>query len=122
MEKRVKTIVVDLDGTILDWPEGGWKGWKVFGEPITEMVEILRKIKKEGKFRIMIHTCRINEEVCGKFSIPQSEKLIRECLEQHDIPFDDIWTGVGKPLGVLYIDDRAAMPEQTKQLVDDLHE
>lgn len=121
MEKRVKTIVVDLDGTILDWAEGGFS-WKKFGKPIPEMAEILRKIKKERKFRIMIHTCRINEEVCGKLSIPQSEKLIRKCLEKYDIPFDDIWTGVGKPLGVLYIDDRAAMPEQTKQLVDDLHE
>ena len=96
-----KTICIDLDGTIAEFASG-WQGEEVFGKPIKNSIQIIKKLKKEG-WKIIIFTTRGD--------IP----LIENYLYIQGIPYDEInknsdnpiGTNKGKPIADIYIDDRA---------------
>jgi hypothetical protein len=95
-------IVVDLDGTICEhrYPD--------FGEPLAGAKEALQRLKAAG-FRIIIHTVRTascyaaSEQYQSQVNSPEA---VQTYLQQHDIPFDEIWMH-DKPEAMLYIDDRS---------------
>lgn len=86
------TVVCDLDG-VLAFPVDDHRKYSEC-EPNTEMVEVLRKLKERGH-RIIIHTARWEEdrEVTELW-------LKRNGFEYNEAMFE-------KPLGDVYIDDRA---------------
>ena len=100
-------IVVDLDNTLVSYPlvKGNYSTVNIN----QWMVKYIRKLKEEGHY-IIIHTARRMEthsHNVGKV-IADIGKLTIETLDKFNIPYDEII--FGKPLGDIYIDDRAVNP------------
>lgn len=101
-------IVVDLDGTILEFDMGQWEkfGHNYYGSPKEGAIDTLHKLRARGH-RIIICTCRINNiHINEEDTIAQLHWRVKRILNVHQIPYDEIWDGHGKPLGSIYIDDR----------------
>ncbi len=81
MSKLVPWVAVDFDHTIVD-----------FDKPLPGAKEGLQALKDAG-YGIIVHSCN-------------NEEWIRKILLKHEIPFDHIWDGQGKPACDAYIDDR----------------
>ena len=100
-QPRHGTIVVDLDGTICE------HRFPAFGEPIAGAREALQRLKQAG-YWIIIHTVRTSsyyrKNGTYRYEV-NSPEAVRAFLEQHDIPFDEIWMH-DKAMGMAYIDDR----------------
>jgi predicted mannosyl-3-phosphoglycerate phosphatase (HAD superfamily) len=96
------TVVVDLDGTICE------HRFPAFGEPIAGAREALQRLKEAG-YWIIIFTVRTSSyyQSVGLYN-PEvnSPEAVSAYLEQHQIPFDEIWKH-DKPPAMVYIDDRA---------------
>lgn len=93
-----KMIGIDLDDTLLvgngQFP----------GQPFPGVVARVKRLKELGYY-ILIHTARINDE-CEKIWGPQ-EPVITAALNEAGIPFDEIWTGRGKPICCKMADDKS---------------
>jgi len=92
------SFAFDFDGVIASY--NGFKGANHTQPPIPAVVDAIRTLKERGH-TIIIHSTR-------------GEKLLRQYLEQHNIPFDYInenparaGENPGKPVAYAYIDDRA---------------
>lgn len=105
-------IVIDFDGVLSKF-DGKWKGHKHFGEPIPDMIKLVR-ILYDAKHSLRLSTTRLNphpfrldgdrdEDVTSG----RAKGYIEDWLaEQGILECFDIITGY-KPFGHLYIDDRA---------------
>lgn len=98
------TIAVDLDGVLAQY--GGWKGVEVIGEPVARAREFLVKIREMG-CEVMIYTTRCCEDVGRGEKAYLLVDRVRAWLEEHDMPYDTIWSGQGKPIYFAVVDDRA---------------
>jgi hypothetical protein len=100
---RKKTIVFDLDGVLAQYDK--WEGCEKIGEPIRESIAMVEQLHRAGNILILSST-RLNGEE-GNVDLEVSEKAVRNWLQKHGILhcFERI-TGA-KPLGDIYIDDRA---------------
>ena len=92
---------MELDGTICEhrYPE--------FGLPLAGAKEELQRLKAAG-FHLIIHTVRTSSYFTASAEYrPEvnSSEAVQAYLQQHDIPFDEIWMH-DKPAAVLYLDDR----------------
>ena len=90
-------ICVDVDGVLLQYH--GYRGEDHFGDPIPGAVEFTKNLHKIG--RVIIHTARCR--------LPGKEVTLKQYLDQHGFVYDQIHTGVGKPIASVYIDDRAVV-------------
>lgn len=106
----MKRLVIDLDNTICRNPHNDYSK----AEPVIEVIEKLREYKLGG-FQIVINTSRnvrTYEGNVGKitaFTLP----IIIEWLNQHSVPFDEIY--VAKPwcgYEGFYVDDKAIRPSE----------
>jgi hypothetical protein len=94
-----KYVCIDLDGTIAHYQD--WQGDAFFGEPVHGVQEALANLQKAG-WKIIVFTTRANIT------------LIRQYLEQHNIPFDYINENPEQPENAVggklyadaYVDDR----------------
>ncbi|MBU1082604.1 MAG: hypothetical protein KKB59_19110 [Spirochaetes bacterium] len=88
MDKKMKVIYVDIDGTIAKY-----KGYILgrIGPPIPDRIELLRKLKKEG-YTIVIWSHRHEWES-------------RPWLKKHDVPYDRIQ--LGKPVFTVLWEDKS---------------
>jgi hypothetical protein len=113
-----KTIAVDMDGVIAY--HGNWQGVEHFGDPLPGAKEFLTELKKH--FYITIFTCRCNPELNNKMSVSQLKKLVVDYLKKNDLPFDDVYTEIGKPIAAAYIDDKAVncMPQKFGTMAYDM--
>jgi hypothetical protein len=104
-----RTIAVDFDHTLHNgtYPD--------FNPPNPDVVDGIRKLKAQG-WRILIYTARICDRWFDHwYDYPEIaynlnydvKCAIKRYLEDYNIPFDDIWTGKGKPYCRYYIDDAA---------------
>lgn len=98
-----KNVCVDLDGTLAQYD--GWQGIEHFGEPFDGAVEFVERLSQ--KYRIVIFTTRCNPQI-NKRQIEELKALVKGWLDKHGFVYDEIYTGVGKPIAVAYIDDRAS--------------
>ena len=96
MKEGLLILGIDFDGTIVEskFPE--------VGELKPNVVKVLQSLDKAG-FKIIIHTCRANKSKNRKKYMKDMEK----CLKDNKIPYDEIWTGQGKPFVNLFVDDFA---------------
>lgn len=93
LKKETETdICVDLDNTIAKPAK-----YPKIGEPIDGAKEALKKLQDLG-YNVIIYSCRGDEE--------GGVDLIKEYLDEHDLPYDSIFEG-DKPFAKYYIDDHA---------------
>jgi len=109
-------IAVDLDGTIIDFSWATYAGVTTFGLVDEAFVEQLRQYHGAG-WKIIIHTCRLTPRIYEAEGLSEARMLdiLTRFLRERHIPFHNIWTGVGKPVARLYIDDRSMRPDEFKQ-------
>ena len=101
-QEREPWICVDLDGTILEEDPNAHKRDDTrppLGEPYQGVAEQMRELMNIG--RVSIYTARQYFEDDGN----GWQEEIREHLEQHKIPFDDIYVGK-KPPADVFIDNK----------------
>jgi len=98
-----KTVAVDLDGVIARYDK--WVGLDHFGDPLPGSREFLTTLR--AQYNVLIFTTRCCEELAGGEKAPFLVKRVREYLEKHDLPYDEIWAGQGKPIYVALVDDRS---------------
>jgi len=107
---RIKTklrYVFDLDNTLVTYPtiNGDYTSVK----PIPKMINLLKKLKEEGH-TIIIYTARrmgTHHHNIGAV-VKDIGRITFDTLDKFEIPYDELI--FGKPLGDIYIDDRAYNP------------
>lgn len=101
-----KTVAVDLDDVLADYSEG-WQGIDKIGEPIKGAKEFLLELSEFAE--VLIYTTRCNAGVSDRDGRTpfQLELIVRKWLTDHNLKFDKVWVGQGKPLCAAIIDDRA---------------
>jgi len=117
MEKTMKNLIVDLDGTLTHLNSGDYENVL----PRKEVIKTLQEYKKNG-YNIVISTARnmrTYEGNVGKINI-HTLPIITKWLEKHQVPFDEIH--VGKPWcghGGFYIDDKAVRPSEFTSMTEE---
>lgn len=105
---------MDLDDTICQTEQGDY----VNSKPVQAVIEKMRQYKELG-FEIAINTSRNMRTYKGNTGKINANTLpiILKWLEQHDVPYDEIY--VGKPwcgMDGFYVDDRAIRPDEFVKL------
>jgi hypothetical protein len=96
-------VCVDLDSVLARYD--GWRGIEKIGEPVPGGREFLTQIRK--KYRVIVYTSRINTESLRAEEVSKLKSHIERWLARHELPFDEVYTGFGKPLAIAFVDDRA---------------
>lgn len=109
MDSKKQKVCVDLDGVLAEYD--GWKGVKAFGKLNFGMKEFMDELHEVA--HIIIFTCRCKlpedheKEMAEGLSIEERKQLVANWLKEKNIPYDEIYTGQGKPFAKVYVDDRA---------------
>ena len=97
------TVAIDLDGTLAE--KDGPFDINHIPDPCPEARDFLTDVRQYAD--VLIYTCRCNAEL----NKPEAPSLLRKrvvtWLEEHDLPYGDVWIGQGKPIACAYVDDRA---------------
>lgn len=104
MADSLKTLVVDCDGVIADKNHGGDYSK---AKPLQHGIDQVSKLYDMG-YTITLYTARYGDREGGNIH-RQYERGYREWidwLEAHGVKYHHAY--MGKPAGVLYIDDKAA--------------
>ncbi|MBI2798471.1 hypothetical protein HYX70_04230 [Candidatus Saccharibacteria bacterium] len=113
-KERSCNYAFDFDGVIAKYD--GFKGKDVAGEPVPEVVEAIRELKKRGHKIIVYGSTRDND-------------FLKSYCEQHDIPVDyfnenpEVPNSDGrKPVARVYIDDRGLTykGQSVQELVEEI--
>jgi hypothetical protein len=109
-------ICVDFDGPIHAYRRG-WHDGTIYDEVVPGVAAALFALQRLG-FWIIIHTSRVSP-LPGTESEPAGHvgrrvELVEDWLRRQGVPFDEVWSGHGKPCAVAYVDDRAVpfIPQQ----------
>lgn len=106
----MKRLIMDLDNTVSITKDGNYAE----AEPVIEVIERIREYKNKG-FEIVIFSSRNMRTYQGNVGKINANTLpiIVKWLNEHDIPYDEIY--VGKPWcghEGFYVDDRAVRPKE----------
>lgn len=101
---RRPTICFDLDGTLADYSDG-WQGVEKIGKPLLSGTKLLKRLSTQCT--IIIYTCRTNAELNSAFSQAELVAFVQQWFTEHQLPYNEIYVGLGKPQADVYIDDRA---------------
>lgn len=115
----MELICIDLDGTIAR-AEAVTDPYSI-ADPMPGAAEFVSKLA--NRYRVMIHTARINDAWVNTDPEYTAEKVvdvIKAWLKRHGIPDCEVWTGRGKPFAAMYFDDRGfyCVPEEYDKLLD----
>ncbi len=93
------TVCFDFDGVIATYD--GWKGFDILGDPVPEVINAMKQLKKEG-YSIVIWTGR------------QDTPILRKWLTNNEVPYDELNRNShnppctsSKPYFKTIVDDRA---------------
>ena len=104
MNTTRKVYCVDLDDTLAEYSSGpGYRDDQI-GKPFKGSREFLVELTKRGK--VIIYTVRASVAENGDAQAAKNLRLVRRWLKDNNLPFDEIWVGIGKPFATAYIDDR----------------
>lgn len=95
-----KIVAVDIDGVLVDNSRSEWKGREMIADPVPGAKEFLEELAELA--HVLIFTSRVNERNVHDMAI-----IIRDWLDRHQLAYDGIWTGIGKPAYMAVVDDRA---------------
>jgi hypothetical protein len=106
MSDNQKIVAIDLDGVLAEYHT--WLGVDEIGRKTRDAETLLKKLKKEG-CEVIIHTTRTNPQANPGYTTVDLGMRIATWLAEHRLSqyVTHIWTGEGKPMADLYIDDRA---------------
>lgn len=93
-------VCVDLDGVLVQRSKGSRK--TSIGRPFDGATDFM--IDLASKAEIVIFTSRLAMPD-GQDKDALKEK-IETWLKRHKVPFDEVYTGTGKPMALAYVDDR----------------
>ena len=101
---KQQTICVDLAGVLAEY--SGWEGIETIGQPLEGSREFLLSLHKLG-YKVSIFTTRTNPEI--NYPTPQKAlvNIVEKWLTENDMYFDEVYSGIGKPLCSHFVDDRA---------------
>jgi hypothetical protein len=110
-----KTVCVDVDGVLADYHQG-FRGLNIIGDPIKGAREFMRELC--DSYYVVVYTTRCKtfpegargpegQVETGRSDAHVLVNLIVNWLERHDIPYDEVYIGQGKPFAAAYVDDRA---------------
>ncbi len=94
-------ICVDLDGVLCQPATGSRRA--NFGEPHDGAADFMQELATKAE--IIIFTSRLN--VADDREKSEIKGLIETWLKENRIPFDEVYSGSGKPLATAFVDDRA---------------
>ena len=99
-----KTIIVDCDGVIASKDNGGEYGK---AGPLQHGIDQVNKLYDMG-YTITLFTARYGDRERGNLHRQYARGYVEwiKWLEQHGVKYHNAY--MGKPAGVLYIDDKAA--------------
>jgi len=112
LEESLNTLIVDCDGVIADKTYGGDYHK---APPLTYGVEQVNKLYDMG-FTITLYTARYCDRAKGNLHL-QYERGYKEWtdwLSKYGVKYHHAF--MGKPAGVMYIDDKAARVEGDNQV------
>ncbi len=113
---RDKCIVLDLDGTLCPVRKANERYEDLI--PNQGVVQRLLEYRQEG-FYIIILTSRTMRTYQGNLGLinANSAKPVLDWLQQHNIPYDEIYFGKPWPgQAGFYVDDRAIRPDEFVRL------
>lgn len=118
---RIRTkpyvLALDLDATVHSY-ELGWHDGTLYGTPLPGAKEAIQRILNAG-WEILLYTARVKHE--GEFGYkPMSAETIKEWWDKYELPPIKIWSGHGKPLAHVYLDDRAIRFQSWETAVEDV--
>ena len=102
-----KLIGVDLDATLAHY--AGWTGIHSIGAPLEWAAPFCQALKDMG-CTVSIFTTRCKGDVGGRpseVSTTELSGIVQRWLLDAGIPFDEVYTGQGKPPYLAIVDDRA---------------
>lgn len=102
-ERQRRAVCVDLDGVLARYD--GWNGPDKIGKPIPGAREFLESLRE--KYRVVVYSSRLSSDSAGREEILRMRHFIEKWLTENGLPFDEVYAGIGKPLAVAFIDDRA---------------
>ncbi|MEM3369380.1 MAG: sugar phosphate nucleotidyltransferase [Candidatus Micrarchaeia archaeon] len=112
-------IIVDLDGTLCELKSPNETYLEV--KPKKEMIELLKKLKKEGH-EIIIYTSRHMRTCNGNVNKVKEKigKITEDWLRKEGVPYDEIY--FGKPYGDIIIDDMAINAKDSDSVEKELQD
>lgn len=101
-----KTLCVDLDGVLAQYED--FTGVTNIGDPIPLAKEFMEQLKAWG-YRLIVYTARLGEGSWDQEGHTQDQvkEIVEQWFSTHNIPYDMVYTGRGKPRATAYIDDHA---------------
>lgn len=100
-------VYVDLDDTLAD--HGGRMRYdhEVIPDPFDGAKKFMENVKElDNVDEVYIYSCRTSNWVQGPIQANKNRKVVKAWLEEHEIPYDGIFCGDGKPDGIAFVDDR----------------
>lgn len=97
------TIAVDFDGVI--YRKSPFFVRELKNSPVAGAGQYLKNLV-ELDCEIIVHSARACDRLVNGILETGQAKEIEKYLIDNDIPFHSIWTGFGKPIANVYLDDR----------------
>lgn len=98
-----KVAAVDFDGVVHMYGNG-WNKGIIYDKVVPGAKEGIKTLMDLG-YHILIYTTRTNPQFRKKGEPEQYDQLV-EYLAKHEIPYDKIYVGSGKPMAHVFLDDR----------------
>lgn len=103
--KRENVIVFDFDGVIHGYRKGFHDG-TIYDTPVNGIQDILDALRSRG-YKIVIYSSRCHSRFYnGKYQDSQIKEM-EKWMKWWGVPYDEIYTGSGKPVCKLFVDDNA---------------
>ncbi len=103
---EMNRVYVDLDETLSASLHSEFDHKKI-ADPFDGAKKFMEDVKElDNVDEVYIYSCRTSNWVQGPAQSAANMKVIKAWLEEHEIPYDGIFCGDGKPDGIAFVDDR----------------
>jgi hypothetical protein len=107
---KKQTVAVDLDGVLAKYLS--WQGIENIGNPIPGAQQFMQDLK--DRFFVIVFTTRCSAAYNPDYTRTKLVVEVEKWLAKHEIPYNSVYSGQGKPLATAYVDDRAVSCEPMK--------
>ena len=96
-------IAIDFD-RVINPHYRGWYNGEIYDDP-PDHVRVGMQALYDAGHNVIIHTARTGSEDRDDAGIEEQKEMIDEWCNRNGIPYTKIWTGRGKPVAAVYVDD-----------------